>query len=233
MRAGFHEKFISVYLHSAVVCKPTGMRVAGPFFKRCIVTPRMYQPGFAVYIELGIPHTHIGLCMAWTKEQLADHRWQEVRRHILQRDERTCRYCGEINKPLHVHHIRYIEGREPWEYCQQDLVALCEDCHSQNHKTIKLYFDAKLNTKMWIWRELLRNAPKVKRLIEHDVFVIIENTESSEYCTIIHVPSFKCIDFPLPADIVHEKMKREPDSLSELKKLIREGASGFQGTADA
>jgi hypothetical protein len=50
MRAGFHEKFIPFYLRSAVVCKPTGMRVAGPFSKRCIVTPRMYQPGFAVYI---------------------------------------------------------------------------------------------------------------------------------------------------------------------------------------
>ena len=37
------------------------MRVAGPFFKRCIVTPRMYQPDFAVYIELAILKAHIAM----------------------------------------------------------------------------------------------------------------------------------------------------------------------------
>lgn len=39
-------------MHRAVVCKPTGMRVA-ECFSRYIVKPRMYQPGFAVYITLG------------------------------------------------------------------------------------------------------------------------------------------------------------------------------------
>jgi len=170
--------------------------------------------------------------MAWTKEQLADPRWQAVRRYILRRDRWICRYCGERGKPLHVHHIRYIDGRQPWEYCQQDLVSLCEDCHLLNHEVLRVYFDAALNTKKKMWRELLSGAPKVKRLIEHGVFLIIENTESSEYCTILHVPSFKCVDFPLPADMVHEKMKREPESLSELKKLIMEGPSGIQGDAE-
>lgn len=100
-----------------------------------------------------------------------------------------------------------------------------------NHQVLRVYFDAELSTKKRMWRELLTNAPKVKRFIEHDVFLIIENTEGPEYCTILHVPSFKCVDFPLPADVVHEKMKREPESLSELKKLIREGPSAIQGNA--
>ena len=58
MLAGFHEKFIPVYLHSAVVCKPTGMRIARTFFKKCIVTPRVYQPGFAIYITLALMEKH-------------------------------------------------------------------------------------------------------------------------------------------------------------------------------
>ena len=113
------------------------------------------------------------------------------------------------------------------------LVTLCEDCHALHHDTLKPYWTASLITKKNMWRALLSSAPKVKRLIEHDVFIIIENTESSDYCTILHVPSFKCIDFPLPADITHEKMVREPDSLPELKKLIMEGPSGLRGNAGA
>ncbi len=54
MLAGFHEKFIPVCLHSNEARKPTGKRVARLFLKRCIVTPRVYQPCFAVYIELGL-----------------------------------------------------------------------------------------------------------------------------------------------------------------------------------
>ena len=52
-RAGFHEKFIPVYLSSIRLEKPTGKRVAGIFKKVCIVTSRMYRPGFDVYITLG------------------------------------------------------------------------------------------------------------------------------------------------------------------------------------
>ena len=56
MLAGFYEEFIPVYLHSNQVRKPTGKPVARLFLKRCIVTLRMYQPCFAVYIELGLKH---------------------------------------------------------------------------------------------------------------------------------------------------------------------------------
>lgn len=39
------------------------MRIAGTFLKRCIVTPRMYQPGFAVYIELELMGRQIAVSM--------------------------------------------------------------------------------------------------------------------------------------------------------------------------
>ena len=52
--AGFHGKFIPVYLSKFLLCKSTGKRVAGLFFRSCIVTARMYQPCCAVYITLGV-----------------------------------------------------------------------------------------------------------------------------------------------------------------------------------
>lgn len=31
---------------------------------------------------------------------------------------------------MHVHHVMYKQGREPWEYDDINLITLCEYCHS-------------------------------------------------------------------------------------------------------
>jgi 5-methylcytosine-specific restriction endonuclease McrA len=58
------------------------------------------------------------------RELRRDGRWQRKRLEIMQRDDFKCRQCGTTND-LNVHHIRYIEGRLPWEYDNGDLVTLC------------------------------------------------------------------------------------------------------------
>jgi hypothetical protein len=63
-------------------------------------------------------------------QKLRDPRWQKRRLEILQRDNFTCRICDDKEKTLHVHHRRYIPGHEPWDYIDELLVTLCEDCHS-------------------------------------------------------------------------------------------------------
>lgn len=39
-----------------------------------------------------------------------------------------------IFKGLNIHHTYYIEGRKPWEYENEALVTLCEDCHKKRHE---------------------------------------------------------------------------------------------------
>jgi len=34
---------------------------------------------------------------------------------------------------LHVHHLYYVKGRDPWEYPDFALVPLCDDCHAFQH----------------------------------------------------------------------------------------------------
>lgn len=63
-------------------------------------------------------------------EKLKDPRWQRKRLEIMKRDEFTCRKCGDNETQLHVHHKQYINGNDPWEYDNKDLVTLCKDCHS-------------------------------------------------------------------------------------------------------
>jgi len=74
--------------------------------------------------------------MAWKtyskkgySKKLLDPRWQKVRLKILERDEWTCQLCFGDKETLHVHHLDYRHGAEPWEYEPHELLTLCWDCH--------------------------------------------------------------------------------------------------------
>ena len=66
-------------------------------------------------------------------EKLKDPRWQRKRLEILKRDDFKCRSCRDEEKTLHVHHLRYEKGFEPWEAEDDDLITLCESCHEALH----------------------------------------------------------------------------------------------------
>lgn len=70
-------------------------------------------------------------------EKLKDPRWQRKRLEIMERDGFKCRICGDETTTLHVHHIRYLRGREPWEYREFYFVTLCENCHETEEREIK------------------------------------------------------------------------------------------------
>lgn len=62
-------------------------------------------------------------------EKLKDPRWQKKRLQILERDKWKCRACGETEKTLHVHHIFYMPGVDPWDVPDGLLITFCKDCH--------------------------------------------------------------------------------------------------------
>lgn len=63
-------------------------------------------------------------------DKLKDPRWQKKRLKIFERDEWKCIHCGRNDRTLHVHHIEYQRGLEPWEYSDDKLQTLCEKCHT-------------------------------------------------------------------------------------------------------
>lgn len=89
--------------------------------------------------------------------KLKDPRWRKRREEILYRDRYLCQDCwpaGEDEETEHtlnhlrwlygedwytaqlklqVHHLCYISGRQPWEYEDQYLITLCEECHDRRH----------------------------------------------------------------------------------------------------
>lgn len=63
------------------------------------------------------------------KDKLLDPRWQKKRLEVLQRDEWRCQACLNDEDTLHIHHMFYPKGKEPWEIDSRFLVTLCSDCH--------------------------------------------------------------------------------------------------------
>jgi len=55
--------------------------------------------------------------------------WQKKRLSILNRDEWKCQLCGDTENELHVHHLYYSKGAEPWQYPDDALVSYCFHCH--------------------------------------------------------------------------------------------------------
>lgn len=60
-------------------------------------------------------------------EKLKDPRWQKKRLEIMQRDNFTCKLCGDTKETLHIHHSRY-KGT-PWQADDEHLHTICATCH--------------------------------------------------------------------------------------------------------
>jgi len=72
------------------------------------------------------------------QDKLKDRRWLAKRSEIIVRDNNTCQHCFSENDPLlNVHHKKYIYGKEPWDYPNELLITLCEDCHEEEHLRLK------------------------------------------------------------------------------------------------
>jgi hypothetical protein len=68
-------------------------------------------------------------------EKLKDPRWQRKRLEILERDEWMCKKCFDSESTLVVHHLKYEQGKEPWECDGKYLITLCESCHDAEYET--------------------------------------------------------------------------------------------------
>lgn len=66
-------------------------------------------------------------------EKLRDPRWQRKRLEIMSRDNFACCNCKDETITLNVHHIKYIQGRDPWDYDADNFETLCEECHKARH----------------------------------------------------------------------------------------------------
>lgn len=67
-------------------------------------------------------------------ELLKDPLWQKKRLEVLASKHWICEVCYSDNQTLHVHHKHYVQGRNPWEYAEDQFAVLCEICHKARHE---------------------------------------------------------------------------------------------------
>lgn len=72
-------------------------------------------------------------------DKLKDPRWQKKRLEVMERDGWKCLGCGDTKNTLNVHHLRYLEDKEPWEYDEEYYMTLCDVCHIQAHLPINVH----------------------------------------------------------------------------------------------
>lgn len=68
------------------------------------------------------------------KEEFSTNEWQRKSGNKKYLDDFTCQICGSKKRLVHVHHHFYIEGRHLWEYPDETLITICEECHAKEHK---------------------------------------------------------------------------------------------------
>ena len=97
-------------------------------------------------------------------EKLRDPRWQRKRLEIMQRDGFTCVSCRDATSTLNVHHCYYLPKTNPWEYNDNAMVTLCENCHQeQTFRIPALMLHNKTPHTTMINTELLRCASGSER----------------------------------------------------------------------
>ena len=122
-------------------------------------------------------------------EKLKDPRWQQKRLEILERDEWKCQWCGSVTSELHVHHLVYRKGEEPWESPNQDLLTLCHSCHKteapQRQDAILDVVTAILRAPSASPKQILLLAEYIDGLSEYGLFNI------DQICSLLDVNTFE------------------------------------------
>jgi|SRR6185437_10813230 len=99
------------------------------------------------------------------KEQLRHPKWQKRKAEILERDNYTCqnKRCQSTEKNLQVHHLDYIQGLMAWEYPDDMLITLCEDCHDaeKGREQLEKHLATTLKMRGFLMSDLLSFSSKL------------------------------------------------------------------------
>ena len=103
--------------------------------------------------------------------KLKDPRWLKKRASVIDNDKHKCCICGRSDKEvtLQVHHIEYKNDLDPWDYSDEDLITLCQNCHFK--ETIEEEV-----RKFYINNKSLQNSSKrLKNYIRNEIIKAIKS----------------------------------------------------------
>lgn len=142
----------------------------------------------------------------------------------MERDGWKCSSCGVEDKPLNVHHRRYIKGRDPWEYCDGDLMTLCDDCHTKTHRVIDAYKSAPDHRRIALLDKLFgEETVRIRR----GPFFFVREPKIAPGCIVFHIPTGYWTASRLPPDEMATFYDSGSDVREEILRVVLEGPSAF------
>lgn len=135
-------------------------------------------------------------------EKLKDPRWQKKRLEIMERDQWTCRDCGNTEKELHVHHIFYYKNYcDPWEYRDEHLITLCKDCHEKDHQAdfFVKHFSTHLNSKGVTTRDIA--------ILLARIYMVLPRNGRHAFCDISRSIMPEALQFEVDEEILKPENK--------------------------
>ncbi len=122
---------------------------------------------------------------AWYSEKLKDSRWQDKRKRILDRSKRSCEECGRADRPPEVHHTYYRFGRQPWQYPDGALLALCRECHKRRA-------DVELRWRLFMPSLKTEEVEALQAMLKHSLYwfdreTLFEFLRAVEKCPYAHI----------------------------------------------
>lgn len=128
-------------------------------------------------------------------EKLQDPRWQKKRLEVFNRDNFACVLCGDKDNTLHVHHMTYKHGKEPWEYEYENFKTVCKFCHLiyEDWKGIEEHFVIKaITTKTFHDGRIMSAIVYFGENGEHDKFIYTYRMNyKDENCVVLHRVEFE------------------------------------------
>jgi len=110
-------------------------------------------------------------------EQLNHPLWKEKASFIRERDGFKCVRCGVEWKELHIHHISPEPFKLAWEYPDDALETLCEDCHAWETMYQRIFYRLTGDQFFWFGQsvETVTEYYRIKSLPKMEALTIFEN----------------------------------------------------------
>ena len=119
-------------------------------------------------------------------ELLKHPKWQEKRLRIMELAGFACEECFGKETTLNVHHSYYTKGAAPWEYPDEHLHCLCEDCH-EIAEAIRICLNRAIGPLRFKEARILLGAAKALYLHQQETDVSVQAVGIEEMLGIVGV----------------------------------------------
>ena len=110
-------------------------------------------------------------------EQLNHPLWKQKASFIRERDDFKCVLCGAEWKELHIHHKSPEPFKLAWEYPDEMLETLCEDCHAWETMYQRIFFRLTGDQFFWFGQsaEDVTEYYRIKALPKKEAIALFES----------------------------------------------------------